>query len=106
MNRETLVYTVLGWISLEQCRKISRLIMLYKILHNVATIPNHCIPIIRVQEVIHRDFNNCKPTLTFTCTPFFHQLLKIMWNSLPATVIEATSVEEFKKRVLNSFCNN
>jgi len=31
----------LGWISVEQHRKISRLIMLYKIFHDVVTIPNH-----------------------------------------------------------------
>jgi len=35
----------LGWTSLEQRREISHLIMLYKVLHKVVSIPNHYIPI-------------------------------------------------------------
>jgi len=97
----------LGWISLEQRRKILRLIMLFKILHNVVTVPNHYIPTISYSYTRGHTqrFQQLQAHLDVYLHSFFPSALK-MWNSLPATVIEATNVEEFKKRVLNHYCIN
>ena len=43
--------------------------------------------------------------LTVYSHSLFPATIKI-WNSLPATVIEASNIDDFKKRIVDYFCIN
>ena len=88
----------LGWTPLEQRREISRLIMLYKILHKVVSISNYYIPITSNSSTRghSKRFQQLQAHLDVYQHSFFPSTLKL-WNSLPTTVIEASNAEDFKR---------
>ena len=91
-------------ISLEQRRDILRLIMLYKILHEVVSLPNHYIPLI--SNLSTRGHSQRFQQLQANLDVYLHSFFLKLWNSSPPSVIEAINVEDFKKRILIYFCNN
>ena len=107
MSSVTGMLNSLGWTSLECRREISRVIMLFKILHNETSISSYHLPmpITTCTRGHSYRFRQVSAHLNIYLHSFFPATIKI-WNSLPATAIEATNVDDFQKRIVDYFCIN
>ena len=104
MSSVTGMLSSLGWTSLECRREISRVIMLFKILHNETSISSYHLPmpITTCTRGHSYRFRQISAHLNIYLHSFFPATIKI-WNSLPATAIEATNVDDFQKRIVDYF---
>ena len=94
--RVTNMITSLGWQSLEQRRQNSRLCMLYKIQHNLIDI-NRDLYIRHSDSRTrgkHRLFQERTNNETYR-NSFFQQTVRD-WNPLPASTVDAATIEEFR----------
>ena len=107
MSSVTGMLNSLGWTSLECRREISRVIMLFKILHNETSKSSYHLPmpITTCTRGHSYRFRQVSAHLNIYLHSFFPATIKI-WNSLPATAIEATNVDDFQKRIVDYFCIN
>ena len=91
----------LGWRSLEQRRADARLTMLHKIVYGYVAIDysQYLIPVTRVSRNLHpASFLLPFEEKTYIQQSFLPRTIA-QWNSLPASVATATSLDEFKKGV-------
>ena len=95
----------LNWPSLEERRHQSQLLLLYKILHNHATIPIiDFLP--NTSTAIHTRSHH--DTKLYTPTPrtdifkysYFPSVIRL-WNNLPQNIIDSSTVTEFKSLISN-----
>ena len=93
----------LGWPTLEQRRRISKAIMLYKILNNLVAIPadKYTTP--------NNNYTRGHPqrlrTVSCRINVFLHSFFPstiVIWNNLPSSVIDSNNIHEFKSSILNS----
>ena len=94
----------LNWKTLEDRRKISRLILLYKSVHNIVAInidehyTNHEKRNITTRKTSSISFTH--PTARKNCYRYsFIPRTVAEWNRLPATIREAPSVDIFRARL-------
>ena len=78
--------------------------MLFKILHNEISIPSHHLPmpITTCTKGHSQRFRQVSAHLNIYSHSFFPATIKI-WNSLPATAIEASNTDDFKKRIVDYY---
>jgi len=98
----TQMLSELSWLTLAERRRISRLLMLYKITHNLVYVPHAFLS--RTASTQHTRFTN-----THTFAPFqprtnyykysFFPLAVSEWNSLPTSILDAPNVDLFKARL-------
>ena len=107
MSSVTGMLNSLGWTSLECRQEISRVTMLFKILHNETSISSYHLPmpITTCTRGHSYRFRQVSAHLNIYLHSFFPATIKI-WNSLPATAIEATNVDDFQKRIVDYLCIN
>ena len=74
-------------------------------LHNEISIPSHHLPmpITTCTRGHSQRFRLVSAHLNVYSQSFFPATIKI-WNSLPATAIEASNIDDFKKRNVDDFC--
>ena len=96
----------LGWAELSDRRRNQRLILIFKILHELIAIPPDEVHIIRASRPPGNIELNQDSILRPRANDTFSPLWKSMvfrtipeWNRLPATVAEAESLEIFKNRL-------
>ena len=94
--------TTLGWPTLEQRRKISRTIMLYKIINNLVEVPTDGILLpSELQLRGHtRKFLQLQCRVNAFSYSFFPQAIK-SWNHLPQELTELKSLQLFRERLTN-----
>ena len=88
----------LGWKRLEDRGKDLRLALLYKIVHHV-TVPVDALDLEPLDPRTRKKHKYMHKHLTPHTDPYKHFFLWRTipeWNSLPASAVEATSVESFK----------
>jgi hypothetical protein len=92
----TSMLTSLEWQTLEQRRRISRLVMMYKILHQLVDIDRdlYLRPGDSRTRGQYRFFQERSNYDTFR-NSFFHRTVR-EWNHLPDTTVGASSIEEFR----------
>ena len=97
----TNMLTSLGWQTLEQRRKISRLVMMYKIQHQLVDIDRdlYIKPSDTRTRGQHRLYQERTNNETFR-NSFFQRTVRD-WNQLPDKTIRANSIEEFKANLQN-----
>ena len=108
MSSVTSLLHGLGWPSLKQRREIAKAIMLYKILHNRVAVPfsYYSTPISVHTRGHPQRFQQVSAHVNSYLYSYFPSTIKI-WNSLPAEVIQASSVEEFKRLIRTHYsCTN
>ena len=81
--------------------------MLFTILHNEISIPSHHLPmsIATCTREHSQRFRQVSAHLNIYSQSFFPATIKI-WSSLSATAIEASNIDDFKKRIVDYFCIN
>ena len=84
----------LGWKQLEDRRKDLRLALLYKIVHGHVAVPVDALKLEAPDPRTREKHNYTYKHLTPHTDPYKHFFPE--WNSLPASAVEATSVESFK----------
>ena len=99
----TLITRAQNWPTLEQRRRISKAIMLYKILNNLVAIP---------ADKYTTPNNNCTrghpqrlKTVSCHTNVFLHSFFPstiVIWNNLPSCVIDSNNTHEFKSSIFNS----
>jgi len=92
----------LEWLTLAERRRISQLLMLYKICHGLVHVPH---------DFLSRTYTaqQTRNTHTFTFAPFqprtnyfkysFFPYAVSQWNGLAPTIVEAPNVDQFKARL-------
>ena len=87
----------LGWETLEQRSMKARVTMCYRIIHQLVAIPStQFIPTIVSTRGSHIKFIQIQARTNYYKYTFFPAVIPL-WNSLPPTVAEAGSLEDFKK---------
>ena len=94
--------TTSGWPTLEQRRKISRTIMLYKIINNLVEVPTDGILLpSELQLRGHtRKFLQLQCRVNAFSYSFFPQAIKF-WNHLPQELTELESLQLFRESLTN-----
>ena len=103
-NQTSSVTTMLFRL-LEQCHKIAKATMMYKILHNIVIVPltstGHPLATIFTRGHSQRFHQVAVRVNAYLCS-FFPSAIKL-WISLPESVIQARDVEEFKRLIRNYY---
>ncbi len=95
----TEMLNTLGWASLETRRRQARLIMMYKIIHDLVAIHHNLTPMTRSS----RNYNSHSfiqlqtYNMAQRCSYFPRTVIE--WNALPEGVVSAPSLETFKARL-------
>ena len=95
----TAMLAELGWKRLEDRRKDLRLALLYKIVHGQVAVPVDALNLEPPDPRTRKKHKYTYKHLTPHTDPYKHFILCRTipeWNSLPASAVEATSVESFK----------
>ena len=98
----TQMLSQLGWLTLVERRRLSQLLMFYKICHGLVYVPHAFLS--HTVNTQHTRYTN-----THTYAPFqprtnyfkysFFPLAVSEWNRLPATILNAPNVDVFKARL-------
>ena len=89
----------LGWTSLEERRKNSRLVMMYRVVNNLVEVPKSYHPQPRPKQTLRgnqREFQRFTPNVEAYQFSFLPRTV-VDWNSLTTTVATADSLESFKR---------
>ena len=95
----------LGWSDLVDRRRNQRLILIYKIFHNLIAIPPESVNIVRTRRSARHSKNPEKlqqPRASYKASPLWRSTVFRSipeWNKLPASVAEADSLQAFKSRL-------
>ena len=86
----------LQWESLEERRNKARLVMMYKVVHQLVAIPTTClVPALQVTRGNHGyKFRHIWARRECFKYSFFPRTI-VSWNALPGTVVEQGNVEGF-----------
>lgn len=101
----TLLLRELGWPTLEDRRRNQRLVMFYKILHDLIAIPPDKIGIQRATRPARHPRNRDnlqRSRASYRSSPLWDSTVFRTipeWNDLPATIAEADSLSVFKSRL-------
>ena len=96
----------LGWPSLKTRRSYLKLILTYKILKNLITIPSDNFePVKRTTRGHQYHFQHLQCTCDSYRYSFFPSAIRL-WNSLPLEIATCNDFEEFDKKLKNYFCIN
>ena len=81
--------------------------MFFRILHNEISILSHhlSMPITSGIRGHSQRFRQFPAHLSVYLNSFFPATIRI-WNNLPASVIEARNIDDFKQRIVDYFCIN
>ena len=80
--------------------------MFFRILHNEISIPSHHpMPITSGTRGHSQRFRQLPAHLSVYFNSFFPATTRI-WNNLPASVIEARNIDDFKQGIVDYFCIN
>ena len=104
----TQILNQLSWPTLRTRRKISRLQLLHKILHQdiSLSISPYCQSVERQTRHYHPlHFILPKPSTTSYQQSFYSRSIK-EWNELPVFIIEMTNYDEFATNLISHFTNN
>lgn len=97
----------LGWRSLGNRRCDSRLLMFYKIVHGLVAVPmpQYVLPTTRLTRHMHPlSFRQIQtPCNYYKCS--FYPATIVLWNSLPANVAQAPTLDQFRQGV-TKLCHN
>lgn len=91
----------LGWIPLENRRLDARLIMFYKIVHNIVAIelPPYIQTPTRLTRHMHPlSFRQVQVTSDYLKFSFYPHCI-ILWNQLPCHIVTLTDLDQFKRAV-------
>ena len=95
----TAMQQFLKWDTLEERRAKSRVIMFYKIVHQLVDIPVYLlIPNLRSTRSHKQMYHVLAHTVKAYQYSFFPSSI-LLWNSLPPTLVEAPSVDALKARL-------
>ena len=90
---------VLSWETLEQRRMKARVVMGYRIVHRLVMIPdNQLIPSTVGTRGHDRKYQQLPARTNYYKHTFFPSMIPL-WNSLPDTVVSASSLEDFKAKL-------
>ena len=95
----------LGWPTLSDRRRNQRLVLMYKILHNLIAVPPDLVGIQRATRPARHPRNQDnlqRPRASFKSSPLWNCTVYRTipeWNDLPATIAEADSLSAFKSRL-------
>ena len=95
----------LGWADLADCRRNQRIILLYKILHNLLAVPPDSINIQRAPRPARDSKNQLnlqRPRASDKSSPLWHcSIFRTIpdWNNLLAALAETESLSVFKSRL-------
>jgi len=97
----------LDWTSLETCRQITRLIMMYRITHNLVDIPwqDHLTKPTRPTRRYHPSSYMQTQVRSSTYANSFFPWTTPHWNSLPHSVLDITDYQAFKNTLKTHFKN-
>ena len=95
----------LGWITLQERRKISRLVMMYKITNGLVAIPvaQYVIPTTRPTRHCHALGFRIPQSRTESHKYSYFPRTVREWNALPASIPKAESLEAFKEGLTNYY---
>jgi hypothetical protein len=102
LSSVTAMQNELGWRSLEHRRLDARLIMFYKIYHNIVAIhlPPYIQPPIRLTRHMHPlSLRQVQVTSDYLKFSFFPHCITL-WNQLPAHIVTLTDLDQFKRAVV------
>ena len=95
----TAMLTQLGWSTLEQRQENQRLTMMYKVVHVLVAVPTtQLIPADSRTRSNYFKFRSIGINSTPHRYSFFPRTIPT-WKLLPAMIVEATSVDVFKRRL-------
>ena len=98
----TQMFEQLTWIPLSKRRENSRLILFYKIIHNLAVVPHSCL---EKADVRTRKKHSQKFRLIgYNVDPYgqsFFPYSFSAWNGLAKDIAEATTLDIFKSKLQN-----
>ena len=97
-NSVTHMLDKLGWRSLENRRYDSRLLMFYKIVHGLVAVPMppYVTPPTRLTRHLHPLSFRQIPTPSNYYKFSFYPATIVLWNSLPANIVQAPTLDQFR----------
>ena len=103
-NRDSITNILenLQWPTLQERRKSARLVLLYKVLHDLLIIPNCYLPfkstVLRTRHSHNFKLVPYQPRIDVYKYSFLPRTVP-EWNRLDAEIIETDCVEEFKQKL-------
>ena len=111
----------LGWMTIEMCRDYHRLVFMFKVIHNL--VPQYLLQLLPRKKVDITQQNTryaLRPTqyriphyldfeeLHGSCQFLNSPMVKVVrdWNKLDQFIKESNHLDQFKRRLLNSFATN